>query len=230
MKNTMGAFGELIPTDFPSPGAPWLLSGLASLYGRSGLADRFRMVNVAISNVPGSPLPLYMAGAKMLDYYPVSIAAHGVALNITVQSYMGQLCFGLIACRRAVPDVRDLATQMQRAFEALRQLPLPAAVESAGPAALAPVDTAAAAPAAKSVAAKKAAVRPVARPTVKPARPDGSVAAPASTVRRRRAIAGSLAAAPALATKTRPAAAQPRLRVVGVATTKPRKPRAVAAR
>ena len=127
MKNTMGSFGELIPTDFPSPGAPWLLSGLASLYGRSGLADRIRVANVAISNVPGSPVPLYLAGAKMLDYYPVSIAAHGVALNITVQSYMGQLCFGLIACRRAVPDVREIALQMKRAFEAFAQLAPPAA-------------------------------------------------------------------------------------------------------
>ena len=125
MKNTMGAFGELIPTDFPSPGAPWLLSGLVSLYGRSGLADRLRVSNVAISNVPGSPQPLYLAGAKMLDYYPVSIVVHGVALNITVQSYMGQLCFGLIACRRAVPDVRDIAQQMKRAFDSFAQLPLP---------------------------------------------------------------------------------------------------------
>jgi len=131
MKNTMGAFGELIPTDFPAPGAPWLLSGLTSLYGRSGLADRLRISNVAISNVPGSPLPLYLAGAKMLDYYPVSIVIHGVALNITVQSYMGQLCFGLIACRRAVPDVRDIAQQMQRALDTLRQLPQPEATKPA---------------------------------------------------------------------------------------------------
>ena len=141
MKHTMGAFGRLIPTDFPSLGAPWLLSGLASLYGRSGLADRLRMANVAISNVPGSPLPLYLAGAKMLDYYPVSIASHGVALNITVQSYMGQLCFGLIACRRAVPDVRDIAVQMQRAFEAFGQL-TPAEAAPAAAAALPPADAA----------------------------------------------------------------------------------------
>jgi WS/DGAT/MGAT family acyltransferase len=145
MKNTMGAFGELIPTDFPSLGAPWLLSGLTSLYGRSGLADRLRISNVAISNVPGSPVPLYLAGAKMLDYYPVSIVVHGVALNITVQSYMGQLCFGLIACRRAVPDVRDIALQMQRAFDSLRQLARPEAaapllpvVKAARPAAARP--------------------------------------------------------------------------------------------
>jgi WS/DGAT/MGAT family acyltransferase len=153
MKSTMGAFGELIPTDFPSPGAPWLLSGLASLYGRSGLADRIRLANVAISNVPGSPLPLYMAGAKMLDYYPVSIAAHGVALNITVQSYMGQLCFGLIACRRAVPDVREITVAMQRAFESFRQLPLPV-TEAA------PVVAAIAAPRAAAKTRRPAAVKP----------------------------------------------------------------------
>ena len=64
----------------------------------------------------------------MLDYYPLSIVVHGVALNITVQSYMGQLCFGLIACRRAVPDVRELAGQMQAAFEALQKLMPEAAV------------------------------------------------------------------------------------------------------
>jgi hypothetical protein len=125
MKNQMGTFGDLIPTDFPMLGAPWLLSGLSFLYGRSGLADRLRIVNVAISNVPGAQVPLYLAGAKMLDYYPVSIAAHGVALNITVQSYLGQLCFGLIACRRAVPDVRDITVQLQRAFDQFAQLPLP---------------------------------------------------------------------------------------------------------
>jgi hypothetical protein len=127
LKNQMGTFSALIPTDFPSLGAPWLLSGLVSLYGRSGLADRIRISNVAISNVPGVQVPLYLAGAKMLDYYPVSIVIHGVALNVTVQSYMGQLCFGLISCRRAVPDVRDIATHMHRAYEQLRRMPLPGA-------------------------------------------------------------------------------------------------------
>ena len=79
MKNQIGSFRDLIPTDFPSIGAPWLMSGLASLYGRSGLADRLRFANVTISNVPGVQVPLYLAGAKMLDYYPVSIVAHGIA-------------------------------------------------------------------------------------------------------------------------------------------------------
>ncbi len=131
MKRQMGSLRGVIPTDFPSLGSPWLLSGLASLYGRSRLASRLRVANVTISNVPGAQVPVYLAGAKMLDYYPLSIVVHGVALNITVQSYMGQLCFGLIACRRAVPDVRELAGQMQAAFETLRKLvPAPERLEA----------------------------------------------------------------------------------------------------
>jgi diacylglycerol O-acyltransferase / wax synthase len=131
MKAQLGAFGSLIPKDFPSLGSPWLLSGLASLYGRSRLADRLRIANVVISNVPGPQVPLYLAGAKMTGIFPVSIVVHGIALNITVQSYMGQLCFGLIACRRALPDVAELAQQLERALQTLLRLPQPAAAPSA---------------------------------------------------------------------------------------------------
>ena len=91
----------------------------------------------------------------MLDYYPGSIAAHSVALNMTVQSYMGQLCFGLIACRRAVPDVRDITVYMQRAFETLGRLT--AGETAALPAAPAPQ---AATKPRRKPAAKAAASRP----------------------------------------------------------------------
>ena len=78
---------------------------------RHGVADRPLQAverpaaadNVAISNVPGPPVPLYIAGARLVNFYPVSIPAHGIALNITVQSYTGSLEFGLTACRRVLP-------------------------------------------------------------------------------------------------------------------------------
>jgi diacylglycerol O-acyltransferase len=109
-----------IPMDFPSFGAPWLMSGMASLYGRSRLANVIPpLANVAISNVPGSPVPLYLAGAKVATYLPVSIPAHGVGLNITVQSYDGVLGFGLTACRRAVPDPQALAAYLHSALAEL---------------------------------------------------------------------------------------------------------------
>ncbi len=126
MKKQMGTFRGVIPTDFPSLGSPWLLSGLASLYGRSRIADWLRLANVTISNVPGSKVPVYLVGARMTDYYPMSIVVHGVALNITVQSHVDQLCFGLIACRRAVPDVHELGNHLTRAMAALRTLAAPA--------------------------------------------------------------------------------------------------------
>ncbi|MEO8079491.1 MAG: WS/DGAT domain-containing protein, partial [Caldimonas sp.] len=133
MKRQMGTFRGVIPTDFPSLGSPWLLSGLASLYGRSRIADWLRITNVTISNVPGSRVPVYLVGARMTDYYPMSIVVHGVALNITVQSHVDQLCFGLIACRRAVPDVHELGLHVQRAMQTLRGLAAPALVAAAVP-------------------------------------------------------------------------------------------------
>ncbi len=122
LKTGLHAFGALIPTDLPALGAPWLLGALVALWSRSGIADRARVVNLTISNVPGAPVPLYLAGAQLLDYYPVSIVIHGVALNITVHSYLDQLCFGLIAGRRAVPDLPLLAAALERAFDAYQQL------------------------------------------------------------------------------------------------------------
>jgi diacylglycerol O-acyltransferase / wax synthase len=171
MKAQMGTFGELIPKDFPSLGSPWLLSGLASLYGRSGLANRLRLANVTISNVPGPQVPLYLASAQMAGMYPLSIVVHGVALNITVQSYMGQLCFGLIACRRAMPDVKELAAQLERAMQAARALPVPAAATEA-PAPAPTVHAAATARATKRRKPRLAVVKaaPVKAPRAAPAR------------------------------------------------------------
>lgn len=109
-KAKMSRFKAAIPTDFPLPAAPWLMSAVASLFSRSRLANVLPpLANVVISNVAGIPVQLYFAGAKVVSYYPVSIPVHSLALNVTVQSYNGRLDYGLIACRRAVPDVNDLA-------------------------------------------------------------------------------------------------------------------------
>ncbi len=108
-KRMLGRVKTAMPTDFPLFGAPWLMSGLAAAVSRSGLLNTLPPIsNLIISNVPGSPVPLYFAGAKLASFYPVSIVVHSMALNVTVQSYAGRLDYGLIACRRALPDVADL--------------------------------------------------------------------------------------------------------------------------
>ncbi|HNV60564.1 MAG TPA: wax ester/triacylglycerol synthase family O-acyltransferase [Rhodoferax sp.] len=122
-KVMMGRFKNAIPMDFPLPAAPWLMSALASLFSRSRLANVMPPIaNLIISNVQGIPVQLYFAGAKVVSYYPVSIPSHSMALNVTVQSYNGRLDYGLIACRRAVPDVNDLADALLAEHRTLMQL------------------------------------------------------------------------------------------------------------
>lgn len=120
MKATMGGLKRVLPTDFPSIGMPWLMEAAVALYGRAKVADRIPLVaNLVISNVPGPPVPLYMAGARMTSNYPTSIVVHGMALNITVQSYDQQMDFGLMADAQAMPDVRGLADALRVAFDDL---------------------------------------------------------------------------------------------------------------
>ena len=100
IKSVASRAKSIIPTDTPSFGAPWLLGGLAAVYGRSKLADLLPpIMNVVISNVPGPTAPLYAAGARMRTYWPLSIVEHGMGLNITVVSYCGMLDFGLVAAK-----------------------------------------------------------------------------------------------------------------------------------
>jgi diacylglycerol O-acyltransferase / wax synthase len=125
MKSTLSKVKNVLPTDFPSIGVSWLTEAASAVYRRATGSDKIPSVaNVAISNVPGPPVPLYLAGARMLTNYPCSIVTHGMGLNITVQSYAQSLDFGLMADAKAMPDVRKLADGLTRAFEALRALPL----------------------------------------------------------------------------------------------------------
>src|SRR4051812_41771980 len=75
--------------------------------------------NLVISNVPGPQLPLYMAGAKLVANYPVSVITDGMGLNITVMSYLGHMDFGIIADRDQMPDVAVLMEYLREELEAL---------------------------------------------------------------------------------------------------------------
>jgi WS/DGAT/MGAT family acyltransferase len=65
--------------------------------------------NVCVSNVPGPQHPLYLRGARLEAPYPVSIPTHGMALNVTLQSYADTLNFGFIGCRDTLPHLQRLA-------------------------------------------------------------------------------------------------------------------------
>lgn len=133
VKTSMQSLKSLLPTDYPSLLAPWLVGGAGkaalNAYGKSGMASRLPMVaNLAISNVPGPPVPLYLAGAKFLSFHPLSIVLHGLALNITIQTYAGQVDFGIVAGKKALPHAQDLVRAIGDAFvEAQALLGEPAA-------------------------------------------------------------------------------------------------------
>src|SRR5436190_944775 len=101
-------------------GAPIVSQVLALLYSRSNLPDVLPpAANITVSNVPGPRQTLYAAGAELLHIFPVSISTHGIALNITVQSYRDQLDFGLIAGANIIPHVRVLCDMLPEEFDVL---------------------------------------------------------------------------------------------------------------
>jgi diacylglycerol O-acyltransferase / wax synthase len=102
-------------------GTPILVQILALLYSRSSLSDVLPpTANITVSNVPGPRQTLYAAGAELLHIFPVSISTHGIALNITVQSYRDQLDFGFIAGANIIPHVQVLCDMMPAEFAALQ--------------------------------------------------------------------------------------------------------------
>ena len=127
VKSSLQSLKGVLPTDYPSLLAPWLVGGIGkqalNAYGKSGLARHLPVVtNLAISNVPGSPVPLYLAGARVLGFHPLSIITHGVALNITIQTYDGNIDFGIVADSQALPHADDLARAIEAAFTQAQSL------------------------------------------------------------------------------------------------------------
>lgn len=98
--------------------APLVAAQAARLYSRYKVADLHRPpYNVIISNVPGPPFPLYLAGAELLHSYPISLPIEGIGLNITIMSYRDEVAIGLTADREAVPDIDRLMEFMPAALD-----------------------------------------------------------------------------------------------------------------
>ncbi len=105
---------------------PSLLSRATRVSMALGVLGRMIPCNIVISNIPGPNIPIYLAGAQMHGYYPVSTLADGQGLNITVLGYHGGLHFGLVACRELVPDVDDIAQHLVTELEVLLAMVPPA--------------------------------------------------------------------------------------------------------
>jgi diacylglycerol O-acyltransferase / wax synthase len=98
---------------------PALARSAFRLGARLGAVRRLRPGNLVVSNVPGPKFPLFFAGMRMIGAYPIGPVVDGVALNITVQSYLDSLFVGLHACPSVVPDIDALAQMVHEELEAL---------------------------------------------------------------------------------------------------------------
>ena len=109
--------------DFTQFAPPAVAARAMRMYSRLRIADRMNPpFNLIISNVPGPAHSLYSAGAHLEHFYPVSALADGQGLNITVQSYHGNLDFGFIACRDLVPDLWVMTELLQESMQELLAL------------------------------------------------------------------------------------------------------------
>ncbi len=119
-KNLFADMRGLLTTDISILGAPLAVTGLARLWGHARAANYLGpFFNIVISNVPGPRQTLYCAGAPATHSFPVSIPYHGCALNITAQSYLDQLDFGLVACSETVPGIERIAGFIAEDFAAM---------------------------------------------------------------------------------------------------------------
>ena len=119
-KETHKAVGAELLQDFTHFATPAIAGRAARVAFRTKMMTRTRPIfNLVVSNVPGPNFPLYLAGAKMLHWYPVSIINDGAGLNITVHSYNGLLDFGLLSCREVVPDLWGVMDHVSAAMSEL---------------------------------------------------------------------------------------------------------------
>jgi WS/DGAT/MGAT family acyltransferase len=75
-------------------------------------------VDFATSNVKGSPVPVYVAGAQLLEIYPIGPLG-GVAFNLTLMSYLGSLDMALNIDTAAVESPALLVECIDRSFKKL---------------------------------------------------------------------------------------------------------------
>lgn len=112
-----GLLAEWAELVVPALAAPAARLGSRLLVG-GALPPAF---NVIVSNVPGPRAPLFLAGAKVTEMYPLGPVVDSIALNVTVTTYRDHLHVGVLADRDAAIDVDHIAAGLERAIEELRK-------------------------------------------------------------------------------------------------------------
>jgi WS/DGAT/MGAT family acyltransferase len=159
----------------------------------------YPQLNVTVSNIRGPEATLYVAGARLVHFYPVSIATDYVGLNHTGFSYNGVMWISAVACRNMVPDPGFYADCLRESFAELM-----AAVDALPASGAEPAESPARRPGKRASGAKHEATIPARRPAAKPPRAGTTGKAkppPTEPVAARAASPGDGASLPARRTK-----------------------------
>jgi hypothetical protein len=98
---------------------------------------RQRSVNLVVTNVPGPPAPLHLAGARLLELFPVVPVMGNLTLVVAVLSYAGQLNLTAVADPDSCPDLEAFTQGVRSTLDELaRSVPVPAAEQSVSGAAV----------------------------------------------------------------------------------------------
>ncbi len=124
MTNAVGArtltdYSQLIPSG---------LAGLgARLYTRLGIANAHAPVfNCVATNTPGSPVPLYFAGAKLVKMVGLGPIFDSMGMINSIYSYCGDIAIGFTVDREMMPDPASYAAALSTAFDDLLAAASPA--------------------------------------------------------------------------------------------------------
>ncbi len=81
-------------------------------------SERFavRGTNLFISNVPGAQVPLYLAGAQLVQQHGMAPLANNMGLFVATPSYNGRIAFSLISERAVMPDIAFFRKCIEESF------------------------------------------------------------------------------------------------------------------
>jgi len=113
LETPISSIGDVLPPALVHVGFR-ALSGLAELAGSLP-------AHAVVSNVPGPPVPLYIAGAQVKRVFPISVLAATQGLNFTAVSFVGRLDIGVTVDPDLVPDAWQLAECIDDAVCELRE-------------------------------------------------------------------------------------------------------------
>jgi diacylglycerol O-acyltransferase len=91
------------------------------------LMPRQRFMNAYVANVPGPPIPLYFAGASLLEIFPLVPITANISIGVGALSYAGQFNVTVVSDRDLCPDLEVFVAGLQRSLEGLERSVTPTA-------------------------------------------------------------------------------------------------------